>query len=146
MPKGKNTEHAKLQMLRSVPLFEGLKRKELAELMTASKEKSYPEGRVIVQEGTEGVGFHLLLEGEATVTMGGKRKAVLGAGDYFGEISVIDGGPRTATVTASTPIRLLSITSWAFMPMATKNPLVARKVMLTLCERLRAARHDALRD
>lgn len=144
MPKSADT--AKLKMLRSVPLFEGLGRKELVQLVGASKERAHPEGYVIVKEGTEGVGFHLILEGEASVTMGGKRKSRLVTGDYFGEISVIDGGPRTATVTALTPVRILSITSWAFMPVAIKNPTVARKVMLTLCQRLREARRDTLRD
>jgi CRP/FNR family transcriptional regulator, cyclic AMP receptor protein len=146
MAGSRGGERAKLAMLRGVPLFEGLKRKELLELMGASKEKSYPEDKMIVQEGTDGVGFHLILEGEAKVTMSGKRKAMLRAGDYFGEISVIDGGPRTASVISTTPIRVLSITSWAFMPLATRNPAVARRVMLTLCTRLREARHDVVRD
>lgn len=124
-------------MLGSVPLFEGLSRRELKTVYEAGKEVSFDEGKHIVEEGATGVGFHLILEGEAHVLVGGDKQAVLGAGDYFGEMSLLDGGPRSATVMAATPVHTLTLASWAFVPLVDKNPSIARKMLVELSRRLR---------
>lgn len=132
------TKQDRLAMCADVPLFAGLSKRQLQEVIRTATEVNHPEGDVIVQEGSTGVGFHLILEGQARVTIGGRSRAVLGPGDYFGEISLIDGGPRTATVTAETPVRTLSLTSWEFRPMLKRNPEIAHKLLVHLCGLVRA--------
>jgi CRP/FNR family cyclic AMP-dependent transcriptional regulator len=134
-----------LALLRSVPLFEGLSRKELLSIHETAKEVSFPEGKSIVEEGASGVGFHLILEGETEVLVGGVKRNTLGAGSYFGEMSLIDGGPRSATVRTVTPVRTLSLTSWAFMPLLDKSPSIARKMLVEMTKRLRGIERS-LRD
>jgi CRP/FNR family cyclic AMP-dependent transcriptional regulator len=126
-----------LGMLGSVPLFEGLSHHELSSVYEAGKEVSFEEGRRIVEEGATGVGFHLILEGEARVLVGEEEQAVLRAGDYFGEMSLLDGGPRSATVVAASPVHTLTLASWAFVPLVDKNPSIARKLLVELSRRLR---------
>lgn len=127
-----------LAMMRSVPLFEGLTKRELEAIYNAAKEVAFGADKAIVEEGATGVGFHMILEGEANVLVGGRRRATLGAGDYFGEMSLIDGGPRSATVRTTTPVRTVSLTSWAFLPLLDKNPSIAKKILLEMSRRLRA--------
>ena len=129
-----------IDLLGSVPLFEGLSRKELAQIEKLGKEVSFDPGRTIVQEGENGVGFHLILEGKAKVTVGRRTRMSLGPGDWFGELSLIDQGPRTATVTADTPVHTFSLVSWDFLSLVDKNPKIARKVMVEMAHRLRAER------
>lgn len=128
-----------MRMLRSVPIFEGLSEKELRSVVETGKEIQYAAGHRIVQEGATGVGFHLILDGRARVTIGGDQVASVGPGDYFGEMSLIDGGPRSATVEAETELRTLSLTSWEFMPLLDGNPTIGRKMLVELSRRLRAA-------
>jgi CRP/FNR family transcriptional regulator, cyclic AMP receptor protein len=126
-------------MLKSVPIFEGLTKKEIQAVMGSAKEIDYPAGKEIVKEGATGVGFHLILEGEANVIVGDHPQARLGPGDYFGEMSLIDGGPRSATVKADSAVRTLSLASWEFTPLLDTNPSIARKMLVELSRRLRAA-------
>jgi CRP/FNR family transcriptional regulator, cyclic AMP receptor protein len=127
-----------LALLKTVPLFEGLSRRELNQLLSVSKQIEFDEGHAIVEEGATGVGFHLILEGEAHVLVGGRKRATLRSGDYFGEMSLIDGGPRSATVKTATPVRTLALTSWAFLPLLDKAPSIARKLLVEMSRRLRA--------
>lgn len=124
-------------MLGSVPLFEGLSPRELDSVYEAGKEVTFEQGKDIVEQGATGVGFHLILEGEANVLVGDKEQAVLRAGDYFGEMSLLDGAPRSATVRAATPVHTLTLPSWAFGPLVDKNPSIARKMLVELSRRLR---------
>lgn len=126
-------------MLGAVPLFQGATRRELRTIAGAAKEVEHREGDVIVKEGQTGVGFHLIIEGQARVTVGGKLKARLAPGDFFGEIALLDGGPRTATVSAETDLRVLSLASWEFRPIVDQTPSLAYKLLLHLCQRLREA-------
>jgi CRP/FNR family cyclic AMP-dependent transcriptional regulator len=126
-----------LALLASVPLFEGLSNRELNSILTVAKEIDHDEGHDIVEEGATGVGFHLILSGEAHVLIGGRKRATLRAGDYFGEMSLLDGGPRSATVRASTPVHTLALTSWAFLPLLDKNPSIAKKLLQEMSKRLR---------
>lgn len=125
-------------MLKSVPIFEGLTKKEIQAVMSSAKEIEYAPGREIVKEGATGVGFHLILEGHANVIVGDHAQAKLGPGDYFGEMSLIDGGPRSATVKADSAVRTLSLASWEFTPLLDTNPSIARKMLIELSRRLRA--------
>lgn len=126
-----------VRSLKNVPLFEGLSMRELRLIAQAGKEVDHRSGRVIVEEGANGVGFHLILEGSANVIVRGKKKSTLGPGDYFGEISLIDRGPRMATVVADDPVRTLTLSSWTFMPLVERHPAIAKKLLMGLCQRLR---------
>ncbi|MGH2829352.1 MAG: cyclic nucleotide-binding domain-containing protein [Actinomycetota bacterium] len=124
-------------MLGKVPLFEDLAKKDLKAIEQTTREVEFPAGRTIVQEGTSGVAFHLILSGKAAVKVGGRAKATLGPGDYFGEISLIDRGPRSATVVATTAVRTLSLASWNFMQIIDSTPTIGRKLLVGLCRRIR---------
>jgi CRP/FNR family cyclic AMP-dependent transcriptional regulator len=126
-----------LAMLGRVRLFEGLSKRELESVYAAGKITEFPEGKAVVEEGATGLGFHLILEGEAAVTVGGRKRATLRAGQYFGEMSLLDGGPRSATVRAETPVRTLGLTSWAFLPLIDDHPTMARKLLVEVSKRLR---------
>jgi CRP-like cAMP-binding protein len=126
-----------VDMLSSVPLFEGLSKRELDMIYRAAKETEFDPGHDIVEQGATGVGFHLILGGKADVLVGGRKRASLGPGDYFGEMSLLDGGPRSATVRTASHVRTLALTSWAFLPLLDKMPSIARKMLVELSRRLR---------
>jgi len=127
------------QMLGSVGLFEGLSNKELSQISKSAREVEFEPGSAIVKEGEEGVGFHLILSGRAKVTVRGRTRKSLGPGKFFGELSLIDELPRTATVIAETTVRTLSLVSWEFLPLVDKTPSIARKLLVEMCRRLREA-------
>jgi CRP/FNR family transcriptional regulator, cyclic AMP receptor protein len=129
-------------LLGSVSLFEGLSKTDLTKIEKLGKEVDFPKGKTIVTEGEDGVGFHLILEGKANVIVGGRKRSTMGPGEWFGELSLIDRGPRTATVTTDTPVRTFSLLSWEFLPLLDKNPRITRKIMIEMCRRLRAERLD----
>jgi len=129
-----------LQMLGSVGLFEGLSKKELSQIHKQAREGEFQPDEVIVNEGDTGVGFHLILSGRARVLAGKKSLANLGPGDFFGELSLIDRGPRTATVVAQTKLKTLSLISWEFLPLLDRNPSMARKILVEVTKRLRNER------
>src|ERR1700693_2871601 len=102
------TESAQnLTMLASVPLFSGLTKSQLRYLAESAKERTYSSGDAIVRQGEKGIGFYLVLAGKAEVERGGKSVAVLGPGQFFGEMALVDDQPRTADVRASGPVRCL---------------------------------------
>ena len=127
------------QQLAEVPLFAGLKERNLKMLAQSLKERSFEPGATIAVEGKSGVGFFVIVEGEATVTVDGRERATLRPGDHFGELALIDEGSRTATVTASTPLRCYAMTSWEFRPLVQENPSVAWHLLENLAKRLRDA-------
>lgn len=129
-----------LELLRSVPLFEGVSKRELRTILQAAREVEFPPGRTIVQEGLRGMDFYLILTGRAAVRPPGKRPKILGPGDYFGELSVIDGQPRSATVTADTRVFALRLDRSGFFAVLARNPEIAVKVLVEVCRRLRSAR------
>ena len=126
-----------IERIRSVPLFSEFGDKELQRVATIAKEVSFPAGKVIAKQGESGVGFHMISEGEAAVSVDGVDHAQLGPGSYFGEISLIDGGPRSATVTAATDLRTVSLTSWDFNALLDQFPELSRTLLKQLCRRLR---------
>jgi len=124
--------------LAQVPIFSECTKRELTIIGRAAKEVSHREGTVIAREGERGVGLFLILEGQCRVSIGGKTKAKLGPGDFFGEVALLDGGPRTATVTALTPVRLVGITGWVFRGLLMEHPSIALKTLEAVAGRLRA--------
>jgi CRP-like cAMP-binding protein len=124
-------------VLSTVDLFQSLSKRELQRLMSSAKELTFVVGDSIVTEGDEDGRFYLLLEGAARVAKGRRTLAKLGPGDYFGEISLIDGEPRSATVLATEPVRALTIARWHFRPLLEEHPAIARKVLLEMCRRVR---------
>ncbi len=132
------SDDAMLAQLRSVPLFAGLKDKQLKDILGRTREVEHTGGE-IVEEGTKGVGFHLLLEGTCTVLQHGEVRRTLGPGDYFGEISLIDGKPRSATIRPEGTVRTLSLAAWNFQPLLEKQPTLAHELLLGLCAHVREA-------
>jgi CRP/FNR family transcriptional regulator, cyclic AMP receptor protein len=128
-----------IEMLRRVPLFSDLTRREVDQLARTGRVVDHAQGHVVVTEGEKGVGFHLIMNGEARVTKGDRTVAKLGPGEWFGEVSMIDGGPRTATVAAATPLRTFGLASWDFHPLLRSSPTIAFKLLVTMCSRLRDA-------
>ena len=131
-------QHDVTGKLAKVPIFSGCSKRELQLIARAAKEVNHKEGTVIAREGERGIGLFLILEGECKVSIGGRTKAKLGPGDFFGEVALLDGGPRTATVTAMTPVKLLGITGWVFRGLLMEHPTIALKTLEGVAGRLRA--------
>jgi CRP/FNR family cyclic AMP-dependent transcriptional regulator len=131
-----------VELLAKVPIFSGCSKRELDAILRAAKDVSHPEGHVIAREGDRGVGFFLILDGTAKVTRGGKHLAALGRGDFFGEISLLDRGPRTATVTATSPIQLIGLTAWVFRGLLEEHPTIVMKMLEVIASRLRRVSKD----
>jgi CRP/FNR family cyclic AMP-dependent transcriptional regulator len=129
---------APIELVRGIPLFSDLSRKEAEEIARTFKERSFSAGEVIAAEGQRGIGFFVIESGTAKVTRGGEDRVMLGPGDYFGEIALIDDGPRTATVTADTDLRCYGLTSWEFKPLVETNAEIAWKLLEGLAKRVRA--------
>jgi CRP/FNR family cyclic AMP-dependent transcriptional regulator len=126
-------------VLADVDLFRDLSRAQLKRLAFACREVSHPQGKAVATEGLGGLAFHLILEGSATVSKDGRELRTLGPGDYFGEISMIDGRPRSATVTAVEPLKVLAVPHQDFEAVVDEDPGFARQLLKTLCARLREA-------
>ncbi len=125
------------EALSDVPLFAGLSKRHLRHIAGLSEEKRFDEGAKLAEEGQSGDVFYVLLEGEAKVVRGGRRVAKLIPGDFFGEIALIDGGPRTATVVATTPLAALAITRKRFRSMLEEDPNITLAMLEELTRRLR---------
>jgi CRP/FNR family transcriptional regulator, cyclic AMP receptor protein len=132
-----------LEGLAAVPLFSGCSKRELQTIARAVKRVEHRAGTVIAREGEPGIGLFVIDEGEAEVTIGGRKKATLGPRDFFGEIALLDGGPRTATVTATTDIKLLGLTEWVFRGLMQEHPSIAIKTLEAMAGRLRNATKSA---
>jgi CRP/FNR family cyclic AMP-dependent transcriptional regulator len=127
------------QTLGHVPLFSGVKPKELKKLGKRMTERTFAEGDVITTQGKSGIGFFVIEDGNATVSVGGKIVRTLGPGEHFGEVAVIDSGPRSATVMATTDLRCRAMSAWEFRPFVEEHPEVAWALLETLVGRLREA-------
>ena len=122
-----------------VPLFSGIKAKERKKLASRLGERTFSEGETVIAEGKSGVGFFVIEEGNASVSVKGEIVRTLGPGEYFGEIALIDSGPRSASVVATTDLRCRGMTAWEFRPFVEEHPEVAWALLETLTARLRAA-------
>lgn len=137
MALGKN---AKIELLKRVPLFAGCSKSELREVALSADELDLRDGHVLTREGRPGREFFVLIEGTARVTKDGKLLADLKGGDWFGEIALLTHTPRTATVTATSAVRVLVITDRAFRRVVETMPRIALKVLASVGQRLD---HDA---
>ena len=128
---------ASADMLRNVPLFAGLDKKELEQIASSMRERRFKTGDTLTQEGSGGVGFFVVEEGEAEVMVGGEARGSIGPGDYFGEIALINESPRTATLTARTDMVCYGMTPWDFKPLVEGNSTIAWKLLTAMAEKLR---------
>ena len=131
---------AKIELLKSVPLFAGCSKNELRQLAKTADEIDLRQGTVLTREGRPGREFFVLIDGTAEVTKKGKKIADLGPGDWLGEIALITDSPRTATVTATSPVDVLVITDRRFRSVVETMPSIALKVLACVGERLSDAR------
>jgi CRP-like cAMP-binding protein len=128
-----------VRVIEAVPLFAGLSGRHLRRVAAFARSQRYPAGATVVRTGDPGDSFHVVLEGSARVDAPGRRAARLRAGDFFGEMSLLDGAPRSADVTATSDLVTMSIGRAAFAKLLREEPAVAHALLRTLAERLRAA-------
>lgn len=128
----------KIELLRGVPLFSGCSKAELQQIATLADELDLSEGATLIREGERGREFIVVAEGTVRVSRGGETLRDLGSGDFIGEIALVADVPRTATVTATSPVRLLVVTDRAFRNVLEQVPSIATKVLQSLGERLHA--------
>ena len=126
----------KVELIKRVPLFANCSKRELQQIAGIADEIDLREGKVLTQQGKPGREFFVLLEGSADVAKNGKQINRLGNGDFFGEIALVSRSPRTATVTATSPVHALVITDRAFRQLLEDSPEIQRKVLEALAERL----------
>jgi CRP/FNR family cyclic AMP-dependent transcriptional regulator len=117
------------ELLRSVPLFSDLDRKELDRVAASMKERLFSAGETVTAEGSTGVGFFIIQSGNAKVTIGGEERRRLGPGDYFGEVALLNESARTATITAETDLKCYGLTSWEFRPLVETHGSIAWKLL-----------------
>jgi len=126
-------------LLRTVPIFQGLSRAEIRRVVEAGRELEFPPGRMIVQEGSIASDFYLILSGRATVSRGLRTIRRLDTGDFFGEISVLDGGPRSATIVAESRLLAFRLSRTAFLRLLRDHRTIAAKLLQSMAARLRTA-------
>jgi CRP-like cAMP-binding protein len=123
-------------VIRRAPLFTQLSKRDVKQLASALHETKFAPGTVIVKRGQPGVGFFLIASGSATVSIDGKPIEVLKEGDHFGEVALIDDGPRMAEVTADDELTCYALAAWQFRPFVRDHPDVAWALMQSLVKRL----------
>ena len=134
------TRGAPVDVLQRVPLFADLSRTEVEAIARLFKERRFAQGETVVQEGSGGAAFFVIESGEASVFLGGKPHSTLKADDYFGEIALIDQGPRMATITALTEMVCYGVTFWDFRPLVESNGVIGWKLLQRMAQMYRAAR------
>lgn len=126
----------KLELLRHVPLLDGLSGKDLEEVGQLADEVDVPDGQVLTREGAPGSEFFVIVNGAVRIEQGGSEVATLGPGDFLGEISLLDDRPRTATATAVGPTALLVLTRGGFRTLMMDFPTIEQTVMRALVDRI----------
>jgi pyruvate,water dikinase len=127
------------EVIERVPLFANMSQRDIEGIAALFKERHFVAGETITKEGAGGAAFFVIESGEATVSVGGRQRATLSKGDYFGEIALIDEGARSATITASTDLVCYGLTYWEFRPLVQQNATIAWNLLQTLAKRLRNA-------
>jgi len=130
---------APVAALQRVPLFADLTEDEVQQIALLFKERHFAPGETVVKEGADGAAFFMIDSGEATVSVAGAERPTLKAGDYFGEIALIDEGARSATITASSDMVCYGLTFWEFQPLVVENGAIGWKLLQSLAKKLRAA-------
>jgi CRP-like cAMP-binding protein len=137
---------APLEVLKQIPLFADLNKRELSQVARLFKERRFAPGETVAKEGAGGAAFFFISSGEASVSVHGEFRRALSAGDYFGEIALIDGGPRSATVTADSELACYGLTFWDFRPLVQDSAAISWKLLQSLAKKLRAAEEVAPAD
>ena len=132
----------KTAMVEKIPLFAGLSERESQQIARTVNEIEIPAGTRLATVGERGGELFAIVDGEAVVTTKSGRTSALKTGDFFGEMSLIDGEPRSATVDAASPMRLLVLEQKDFWSVLDASTSIVRKVMHTLCQRVRKAEAD----
>jgi pyruvate,water dikinase len=127
-----------LEELKQIPLFAGLSTEDLAKVQSLFKERRFAPGETVTKEGSGGAAFFLIESGEAAVMVRGQPRPAMRAGDFFGEIALIDGGERAATVTAVGELVCHGLTYWDFQPLVKENAAIAWALLQALAKRVRA--------
>lgn len=128
---------APTELIKRVPLFQGLDDKHIGTLSRTFTDRTFKAGQDITSEGGGGVGFFVIEDGEAVVSVGGEERRTLGAGDYFGEVALIDEGSRSATIKAKTDVKCYGLTPWQFRPLVEENATIAWPLLVAMAKRLR---------
>jgi CRP/FNR family transcriptional regulator, cyclic AMP receptor protein len=130
---------ARIDNLATVSLFSACSQSELRELARITTELDAPAGSVLCREGATGGDCFVVVDGDARVTIGGEEVCTIGPGGFFGEMALLDGGPRVATVTAASDMRLLVLSRQEFASLLTTVPSVSRRMLAAIGSRLRLA-------
>ena len=138
-PGGRRARDPKVERISQVRLFSACGKRDLARIASLAEEVEAPAGRVLIRQGDRGREAFVISEGRAKVTIRGKKSARLGPGDCFGEMALLHSAPRSATVTAETDMRLLVLGSRQFSTLIEDVPIIGRRILATLAERLREA-------
>jgi CRP-like cAMP-binding protein len=128
---------ASSDVLKKVPLFSGLDDKELEQIAATMRERRYAAGDTVTEEGSGGAGFFVVGEGEAEVSVDGAPRGTISANDYFGEIALLTGSDRTATITAKTDMVCWGMTPWDFRPLVESNSAIAWKLLTAMAAKLK---------
>ena len=143
---GRISQDDKIDRLEEVGLLTGCSRRQLRAIARISEVIEVPAATVLARAGTAGEEFFLILDGSARVEVSPRKRSRLAPGQYFGEMSLLDGGPRSASVTAETPLRLLVIKRRDFTTLLKAAPDLTQSLLATLSQRLRQAEAAALTD
>jgi CRP-like cAMP-binding protein len=127
---------APVDVLQRVPLFAGLERKELESIAGTMRERTFQAGQTVTEQGAGGAGFFVVESGEAKVKVDGQERGTIGPGDYFGEIALLTGSDRTATIVATSDLHCYGMTPWDFRPLVESNPGIAWKLLQSMAEKL----------
>ncbi len=127
------------EFLSRVPLFSSCTSEEIAAIASLAQRSAYADGQIIVTQGTPGTAFYLILSGRVEIVRDGASLGGFGPGDFFGEMSLLDNAPRSATITAFEPTECLMLSSWDFKAALERHPAIAIKLLEVLSRRLRAA-------
>jgi CRP/FNR family cyclic AMP-dependent transcriptional regulator len=131
-------KNAKIELIKSVPLFSSCSKKELEAIASQADELTLPSGKTLTTQGDRGREFMVIVDGSAEVRKNGRKIATLGSGDFLGEIALISGGPRTATVTTTSESDILVLTDRAFRQLTRQMPSIHGSVLKAVSERLQA--------
>ena len=127
---------ASADVLKKVPLFAGLDKRELEQIASTMRERRFSAGATVTEEGAGGAGFFVVEPGQAEVLVEGETRGTIGAGDYFGEIALLTGSDRTATIKATSDMICWGMTPWDFRPLVESNSAIAWKLLTAMADKL----------
>jgi len=127
---------ASADVLKKVPLFAGLDKRELEQIASTMRERRFSAGATVTEEGAGGAGFFVVEQGQAEVLVEGETRGTIGAGDYFGEIALLTGSDRTATIKATSDMICWGMTPWDFRPLVESNSAIAWKLLTAMADKL----------